>query len=310
MLFRSDAMDRLAIWKIRTAVVDAMDSTGRYSANYARLRLARTCRDDPTLKTLDIVFVDEVQDLPPCDLMVLKALCRGPVIMAGDNEQAVFRKGFSFRRAGIDIVGRSRTISMNFRNTMPVNDLAERFRQRLGTPDGDDPESLKAHERPSQSFRPEPPPELVQAGPGGPMQVRLLDKLRFYMTILGYNPETMTVLLPDAATLDDVVAAMQEAGIQGARMDDHDFSFAESKGVRLSLMKSAKGIDFAVVILYLPYLPEGVDVYDSGFNQAMVRNTLYVCLTRAMEQLAVIMPEKPEPGILIDLAQAFQVGAS
>lgn len=302
-----DALGRLELWKIRTNVVERMEAEGLYSPNYARVRLAAEAKSDPNKKSLDIVFIDEVQDLTPCDLMAFKALCRGPVIMAGDNEQAIFRKGFSFKRAGLDIVGRSRTIKLNFRNTVPINELTERYREKYAA-DGGDLALKKAYERPSQAFRPGPPPELIRAAAGSSMLDILESRLRLYKDLLGYDPETMTVLVPDREIHDEVASFLTAKGLAVSSLDDKAFSFSNSPGVRLSLMKSAKGIDFAVTILYVPRLPKAVAEYDAGFNLGMLRNTIYVCLTRSMEQLAVLLPQGNLDPVLNDLVAAFEGG--
>jgi len=289
---RLDPKERLLVWRLRCLVVELMESEKVFSRNYSRTRLAESARKNTELRTEDLVFVDEVQDLAPCDLLALKALSRKAIIMSGDNDQAIFRKGFSFKRAGIDIVGRSRTINLNFRNTLPINELAERFRERaLTVIDAESGATRKAHERPSQAFRPGPPPELHVGNSESELGHLLIDKIRIYIDLLAYEPETITILGPDEPALSRVVQILDEAGIPNCLMDASSFSFSSSKGVRISGMKSAKGIDFSVTVLYLPRLPESLAAYDPGYNEAVIRNTIYVSLTRSMEQLAVIMPQ-------------------
>ena len=85
------------------------------------------------------------------------------------------------------------------------------------------------------------------------------------------------------------------AGYQHANIREEDFSFKQEKTIRLSSLHSSKGLDFAVVLLYLPTLPPRGD-YDDRAAQGIVRNLLYVAMTRAMDNLNVFTLEGAHEG--------------
>lgn len=308
---RIDPKQRRRLWELRAKVVEAMEAEGVFSRNYSRTRLIRTCAERSELRTEDYLFIDEVQDLSPADLMALKAIARRAVIMAGDNDQAIFRRGFSFKRAGIDIVGKSRTIKLNFRNTLQINELAERYRKRIAGSEDGGPAIGSAggklvYERPCQAFRPGPPPERFFAPDTAGLEERLVERVRTFIELLGYEPETLTVLVPDGEALEQAHRLLAETGYAATAIDAPDFRFESTKGIRLSTLHLAKGIDFPVVLLYLPRLPNPVAGYDGAFNEAMFRNLVYVCMTRAMEQLSIFTLDRPKEPAIAELAAAFE----
>lgn len=308
---RLDAGSRRKLWELRNLVVEHMDSTGRFSRNYSRIRIVTAAESKPELVTDDYMFIDEVQDLAPTDLLALKVLSRKAVIMAGDADQAIFRKGFSFKRIGIDIVGRARTLNLNFRNTLQINELAERFRVRLesGQDSAQAVVNPKGYDRPSQAFRPGPPPELYTAADERGLEQNLLERVKTFLELLQYDRETLTILTPDIESLERVRLILAAEGIEANNIGDESFRFETSSGIRLSTLHLAKGIDFPVVFLYLPYEPDQVSSYDDAFNDTMIRNAMYVCMTRAMEHLNVFTIEGAASPVIRDLTGAFSVSA-
>jgi superfamily I DNA/RNA helicase len=99
------------------------------------------------------------------------------------------------------------------------------------------------------------------------------------------------------------------AGYQFANIRDEEFSFKQEKTIRLSTLHSRKGLDFAVVLLFLPTLPPRGD-YDDKTGDTLVRNLIYVAMTRAMDNLNVFTLEGAHDGQqeepLQDLVRVFR----
>ena len=306
---RLETAHRKRLWELRDKVVERMDAEFRFSRNYSRVKIVEAVRANPELSGEDYMFVDEVQDLAPSDLMALKALSNFGVIMAGDNDQAIFRKGFSFKRVGIDIIGRSRTLKLNFRNTLQINELAEYFRERIGTDTVGSPSEVnpKGYDRPSQAFRPGPPPELFAAADSEGLDRLLVERIKTFLQLLKYEPETLTILVPDDESVVHVKELLANENTEVHAINDELFSFESTRGIRISPLHLAKGIDFSVVFLYLPYEPADVESYDEIFNETMFRNAIYVCMTRAMEHLNVFALQNSASPVIRDLINAFNV---
>jgi superfamily I DNA/RNA helicase len=110
------------------------------------------------------------------------------------------------------------------------------------------------------------------------------------MERLGYDPENIAVLAPTKTDLAFLGDLLGHAGYRYANIRDEDFTFKQEKTVRLSTLHSSKGLDFAVVLLYMPALPPRTD-FDDTSGAALVRNLIYVAMTRAMDNLNVFTLE-------------------
>jgi hypothetical protein len=279
------AGQRAVVWGIREKIVEEMEHDGLLSRNYSRLKLidhVSAHPDDQRLSNLDVAFVDESQDLCAADLRALKLMTYRGLVLAGDTGQSIYGVGSPYRRAGVDITGRSRVLHTSFRSTIPIHEVTEAYRALSGLED-DEAAATTA-------FREGPAPELYMAPTREELARLLLRKAALFIDRLGYDPENLTVLAhtrTDLATIGDMLG---HAGYQHANIRDDDFSFKQAKTIRLSTLHSAKGLDFAVVLLYLPALSPRTD-YDEKSGDTLTRNLIYVAMTRAMDNLNVFTLE-------------------
>ncbi|WP_421617879.1 UvrD-helicase domain-containing protein [Brevibacillus sp. TJ4] len=74
----------------------------------------------------DHIFIDEVQDLQPMQLLALNLLGKKSITMTGDHKQRIYRRTpYSLKALGIEIEGnRSRKLKINFRSTKQIMKLA------------------------------------------------------------------------------------------------------------------------------------------------------------------------------------------
>jgi superfamily I DNA/RNA helicase len=75
--------------------------------------------------------------------------------------------------------------------------------------------------------------------------------------------------------------------------------------VRVSTLHSAKGVEFPVVMLYVPALPQPGGV-SSRIADEQGFNLLYVAMTRAMDNLQVFLPVDAPSRPIAALAEAHQ----
>ncbi|HVP18222.1 MAG TPA: UvrD-helicase domain-containing protein [Spirochaetia bacterium] len=298
------ASQREAVWKIRDAMVDAMERDGLLSKNYARIKLIEHLQaqpEDGRLRDLDLAFVDESQDLSAADLRALKLMTRRGLLMAGDTGQSIYGLTSPYRRAGVDIAGRSRVLHMSFRNTVPIHDITEAYRALCGLEDEEGAGTM--------AFREGPAPELYTAPSRDALMRLLLRKASLFIERLGYDPENVAVLAPTKGDLAAIGDMLGHAGYRHANIREEDFSFKQEKTIRLSSLHSSKGLDFPVVLLYLPSIVQRSD-YDGRAEETLMRNLIYVAMSRAMDNLNVFTLEgahdsqREEP--LQDLVQVFR----
>lgn len=276
---------REQVWAVRDEALSRMRESGAFSRNAARsVILEYLDHADAAavarLRDVRHLFVDEAQDLNAADLFTLRRLVTGNLVMAADSDQTIYRAASPFARAGLQLAGRTRVLRTNFRNTRQIHEAATRF---SGTPD----DELFA-------FRDGPPPELYRGDSADALQELLVTKLRLLLDHLSYDPENICLLAPHNAEVELLAALLEGEGIDCAVITAREFSFSAVGAVRLSTLHSAKGLDFPVVLLYLPYLkPHGE--WDEETTARLSRNLLYVGMTRAMEQLNIFVNPAGEP---------------
>lgn len=298
------AGQREAVWKIRDAMAREMDHDGILSKNYSRIKLIEHMEEhpeDPRLRDLDFAFVDESQDLSAADVKALKLMSRRGLVMAGDTGQSIYGVSSPYRRAGVDISGRSRVLHTSFRNTVPIHDVTEAYRKLSGLEDEEAGATV--------AFREGPVPELYAAPTRQDLMRLLLRKASLFIERLGYDPENLAVLAPTKTDLAAIGDMLGHAGYQHANIRDDDFSFKQEKTIRLSSLHSSKGLDFPVVLLFLPSLPPRTE-YDGKTGETLVRNLIYVAMSRAMDNLNVFTLEGAHEGQqeepLQDLVKVFR----
>jgi superfamily I DNA/RNA helicase len=290
---------RAAVWNAVQSMAAEMESSRVFSKNYSRMKLAHYAQANPNdlrLRMVDFIFIDEAQDLSAVELKAIKACSRKCVILAGDADQSIYQPAFTFRRAGIDIQGRTRILKTNFRNTVQLQEVAERFRTTM--PSKDD-------ESQPEAFRLGPPPELYTGADRRELQELLLKRLSIFLKHLNYDPENIGILVPLNDDIEPIAEALDAAGYKAADIKSTDFDFAQRGVVRLSTMHSSKGLDFPVVLLFLHRLPAIIGAYDEEAIDRMSRNLIYVSITRAMDHLNVFCPRSSPSRAITDLVEIF-----
>lgn len=275
---RLSRRQRERVWQIRETVAADMESTGKLSRNYARIKILNhlsAASEEEVAKFRDVrtIYLDEAQDLTAGDLLTLRSLVSGHLIMAADSDQTIYGVTSPYARAGISVSGRARVLKTNFRNTRQIHELSMRFR---GTRDDGD-EVI--------AFREGPPAELYTAEPEKLLEL-LLAKLDLFLAYVGYDPEHIAILAPGNAEVERLGALLAGRSIPAEVITSREFQFTDSGAVRLSTLHSSKGLDFPVVLLYLPYL-QWHESYDRDATEALLRNLIFVGITRAMENLSV-----------------------
>jgi len=78
----------------------------------------------------DYTIVDEAQDISIAQLRFISALGKlhpDGLFFAGDLGQRIFRQTFSWKAAGVDIQGRSRTLTINYRTSHQIRSTADKL---------------------------------------------------------------------------------------------------------------------------------------------------------------------------------------
>ena len=268
-----------------------------YTRSSAAVRLKRyleNAADDDPIKDTDYLFIGESQDMIPVELEVLKKLTTYAVILAGDTDQSIYQARSPYSRGGFQLRGNTRVLHTNFRNTIPIHEFAETYRKKAvkGNSDGSDK---------AAAFREGPSPEIYTLKAGGHLSELLIQKAKVFIEEIGYAPENIAILIPSVKVRSRIEEGIKKAGYDSVWVKDDEFDFRQEGVIRLCPIHSSKGLDFPVVMLYLPFFfPPKNDE-----EEKKQRNLLYVACTRAMDNLNIFVDPGKNP-LLKDLVESLE----
>lgn len=246
----------------------------------------------------DHVLVDEGQDLSPCRLQLVRALAaHGPndLFLAEDSHQRIYGQRIVLSRYGIDIVGRSRRLTLNYRTTAQNLHYALSILSGEQFTDLDDQNETTAGYR---SSRRGPKPEVVAVNSLTEQYDKVRDLVRDWIAA-GTAPESIGLLVPTRKEGESLPRALGDRGVSVAFVDRD--SAGPAKTPVVMTMHRAKGMEFAKVALVgvsdktLPrgYLVESLPEEDRADAKRRERSLLYVAATRARDELVVVYVGKP-----------------
>lgn len=271
-------------------------------ADAASAELVERARDGSwRAPVYDAILVDEAHDFSASWLQ-LAVECLNPgtnsLFVVHDSAQNIYRKGFSFKRIGIQIQGRTRILKTNYRNSREIADLAASFlglgvRYTDEAAARDDEGQFLEIVRPVSTMRSGPKPIIVECENFREECAETAARVKHWIERWHYAPSDILILYVkrgSAAGNDRYVrallGALGEAGVpfEWIARDRHSkrtFSI-DSAAVKVSTIHSAKGLDFgAVAMVGLSMLPTTPEHEDAE------RKLVYVGLTRARESLLV-----------------------
>lgn len=297
------ADQRAQVWDSAQTARSHMLQQFRLSKNLSRLYLLEALEADVSFReevATARLFVDEVQDLAPVELKALKRLSRSGVVLAGDEQQAIYQAGMSFKRLGIHVIGHSTALTTNYRNTRQIATLG-RIMHELWDEEFPPPATENG-----EVYREGPTPELWLHRQNAESEEALVKRIEFFINVLGYDPENVAVLTPFDKQVEQIAELITEAGYGTQDIRKQEFDFERTRGVRVSTLHSAKGVEFPVVMLYVPYLarPKSVSakiVAEQNFN------LVYVAVTRAMDNLQLFLPETSDDDVINLLKSGYDL---
>lgn len=294
---------RQRVWEVRDGVVQSMEEQNIFCFTYIPLLLQKMVleRGIEENQQYDQLFIDEAQDLGAGALRALKQLSRGCVVLCGDEKQSIYQVGSSFARSGLDVVGRAKVLRTNFRNSVQIHSFAQAFKLK------DEPTSPHAM---ALAFRDGPMPELFRFTNKKEQMHLLAERVSFFTSLLEYEAENICILTPSKGDFPAIEEALAKEGRRVSEVLDKDFRFEDRGAIRLSTMHSAKGLDFPVVLLCLGSEPRQQSQYDAKANEQILRNLIYVSITRALDHLNLFIPAKSEIQAFNDLIACFEHSCS
>ena len=301
-----DRSKRAAVWKAMERYRDRSADLGVTSFD-EQLALAAAWLDQEaalgTPRPFRHVLVDEAQDLTPAHLQLLRALVEpGPddLFLAEDSHQRIYGKKITLSHYGIQVRGRSRRLTRNYRTTRQNLDVA------FGILDPGTYEDMEgqAEEHHYVSPRSGPEPLLLRASDRADELSKAAELLTVWLEqdrdSEDSAPETIAILVRDRYQRDAVVNGLAQHGIEVRAVDRE----AAGRGRPVVMtMHRAKGLEFRKVLLFdvsKNAIPRSL--WDQQYSEAdgddallRERSLLYVAATRARDQLAISWSGEASP---------------
>ena len=293
-----DRSKRAAVWKAMERYRDRSADLGVTSFD-EQLALAATWLDKEaalgTPRPFRHVLVDEAQDLTPAHLQLLRALVEpGPddLFLAEDSHQRIYGKKITLSHYGIQVRGRSRRLTRNYRTTRQNLDVA------FGILDPGTYEDMEgqAEEHHYVSPRSGPEPLLLHATDRADELSKAAELLTVWLEqdrdSEDSAPESIAILVRDRYQRDAVANGLAQHGIEVRAVDRE----AAGRGRPVVMtMHRAKGLEFRKVLLFdvsknaIPRPLRDQQYSDADRDDALLRerSLLYVAATRARDQLAI-----------------------
>ena len=301
-----DRSKRAAVWKAMERFRDRSADLGVTSFD-EQLALAAAWLDHQaalgTPRPFRHVLVDEAQDLTPAHLQLLRALVEpGPddLFLAEDSHQRIYGKKITLSHYGIQVRGRSRRLTRNYRTTRQNLDVA------FGILDPGTYEDMEgqAEEHRYVSPRSGPEPLLLHATDRADELGKAAELLRVWLEQdrdgEDSAPESIAILVRDRYQRDAVVNGLAQHGIEVRAVDRE----AAGRGRPVVMtMHRAKGLEFRKVLLFdvsrnaIPRSLRDQQYSEADRDDALLRerSLLYVAATRARDQLAISWSGEASP---------------
>ena len=288
---RMSAGQRERLWPVFAAIRASLakrglmtwpDVFGRAAAHYA----AREA------KPFTHIVVDEAQDLGVAELRFLAAIAPATadaLFFAGDLGQRIFQQPFSWKELGIDVRGRSTTLTVNYRTSHQIRRTADRL---LPNTVRDVDGNADDRDRTVSVFN-GPPPEIRQFD-SAQAELEGVGAWVRQITASGVLPAEVGLFVRSRAELARARGAAEAAGLPWLELSERE---QETDGhVLIGTMHAAKGLEFKGVgvmacdegVLPLQSRLEAVadeteldEVYETE------RHLFYVACTRARDHLLI-----------------------
>ena len=289
---------RQAVWNIVETYRAGAAAEGSTDFDEKAAIAARVLDNHGGDRPADHVLVDEAQDLSPCRLQLLRSLVApgmNDLFLAEDSHQRIYGQRIVLSKYGINIVGRSRRLTLNYRTTQ------QNLRYALGilsgeqyTDLGDESETTTGY----RSARRGPKPTVVGAVSLTDQYDKVAEIVRAWIDA-GTAPESIGILVPTRKEAETLPRALDDRDLTVAFVDRD--SAGPPKTPVVMTMHRAKGMEFAKAILVgvgnkaLPrgYLIDAVPEEDRADVLRRERSLLYVAATRARDELVVVYVGEP-----------------
>lgn len=298
---RLPAPAREEVWEIYERYRSRLERAGLIDFAAMRREALATVRAGRGSFDYDAVIVDEAQDLTETSVRLLAELAGGfprpNITVVGDGQQSIYPGGFSLRSVGIDVRGRSRSLTTNWRNTYAIWLAAQAFIAGESFDDLEDDElEARMGEDTPYPLRDGVEPRLFVLDDG-------YDEASFVAALVaddvqrGVDPADCAVLHPTNKGVEAILKALRADRVPTQKLTD--YKGVRSPGAKVGTFHRAKGLEFKRVYLAglgskrWPILWKETDPESREAERARQVRAAFVAMTRARDDLQVVCAGDP-----------------
>jgi mRNA-degrading endonuclease RelE of RelBE toxin-antitoxin system len=287
---RLSETQRSSLWPLFEGIREKIRTTGSITqADLFRL-LADKYSKAPSV--YDFAVVDEAQDLSAAQLQFLASLGRhrpDALFFAGDLGQRIFQQPFSWKKVGVDVTGRCKTLRINYRTSHQIRMAVDRLLDpELADVDGN---IEKRTNTVSVLNGPAPRIELL---PDAAAESKTVGAWIEELLADGFAAEEIGIFVRRPEDFDRARSAVEAAGLDAVALDEN--ILLEHGKVAIGTMSLAKGLEFKAVAVIacdegivpleerIASLGDDADLEDTYTTE---RQLFYVACTRARDWLLV-----------------------
>lgn len=282
---------RHMLWQVFEAVLGHMNAKGMVSMATVFSKLAKALGSRST-PVFDHVVVDEAQDTSVSQLRFLAAIAGGrpnALFFAGDLGQRIFQTPFSWKSIGVDVRGRSRNLTVNYRTSHQIRMKADRL---LGLEVADVDGNVENRKGTVSVFN--GPAPMVKGFESEAAEIEAVGDWIKAKCTEGLQPNELAIFVRSDGQIDRAVAACKHVAVPFTVLDEKVTTAPNA--VSISNMHLAKGLEFRAVAVMacddeVVPLQERIESITDNADLEEVYNTerhlLYVACTRARDQLLV-----------------------
>jgi mRNA-degrading endonuclease RelE of RelBE toxin-antitoxin system len=260
---------------------------------------------ETSTRPFDFAVIDEAQDVGISELRLLAVLTNpqpNSLFFTGDLGQRIFQQPFSWKALGIDIRGRSQTLTINYRTSHQIRTAVDRLLPAsLADVDG----NVEDRRHTISVFN--GPTPVIKICNDADTETQIVSQWITARLNAGLQPDEIGVFVRDQPQLERAITAITNAGAVPVELNTQ---IACASGcIAACTMHLAKGLEFRAVVVMacdddvLP-LQERIEAVSDESDLAEVYNTerhlLYVACTRARDDL-LISGVEPASEFLDDL---------
>ena len=276
---------REEIWPYFDEVRKEKKAYGAYSFVDRAYQLESAINENTIHKVYDSIVIDEAQDL---ESIKLKALCmsikneQNAVCILSDRNQRIFRLNSWANEAGVNIVGRTYYLRVNYRTTKQINDYARSQFMEFDRTSIADKEYI--------SIMSGDEPEIIACETEGAENRLIVERAKQFMS--SYSPDEICVLAPTREKMSAVNAIFEYEDIKTDILLGDDIPLPNGH-VKICTTSGVKGLEFSVVII-CSYNKIGTQRQNYGCApealvnyEKLVECEKYVAVTRARDKVLI-----------------------